>query len=312
MNKKFYRFAIGAAAVLLGARTQGASVTYDLTADNASILIDGAYLFQKTTTTSTGTGVFNTFLRQQDVGGNINAEPAGSGLTQANGFNSSSLSTASGSMNAELDASQTFDLRGDATSGSTKILTSTTQNVPGSFYTFGFDINEPNSGIQDYLSIDNLEVWVSASPILNAFGYSDLTSRSTAVDSTKTFKIYSLDKPSAFDTSTRDISVLGRAVPGSSGSGKADYAFLVPQSYFTSVPGWNGTWYVYLWSMVGGVGSLNANQDFGENSGFEEWGTLTGTTFNVPPPVPEAGTFAAATLMTLAVVGQRWLRRRRS
>jgi len=265
------------------------SLTYDLTTDGSSVLVDGAYLFQVTTTTATGTGIFNTFLRQQDVNGG--SDP--SGATQAAGFNSESLQNP---MKLELDQSQTFFLRGDASSGSTKILaTSTVNNVAGSFFSFGLDINEPNSSIQDYLSIDELELWVSSSPINNPTGYTSLTGSGAT-------KIYELD------TTTRDVTVLGRAVPSSSGSGKADYSFLVPQSKFTSVSGWNGTWYVYLWSMVGGVGTLGG-LDYGENSGFEEWGTVSGATYNVPPPVPEAGTWAAAGF-GLALVGQGWLRRR--
>lgn len=279
-----------AVTMALGAASGSAqSLTYDLTADGSSILVDGAYLFQVTSTTATGTGIFNTFLRQQDVNGG--GDPGGA--TQAEGFNSESVQNP---MALELDQSQTFFLRGDATSGSTKILTSSSlANVSGSFYSFGFDINEPNSGKNDYLSIDELEVWVSSSPINNPTGYTSLTGSGAT-------KIYELD------TTTRDVTVLGRAVPSASGSGKADYAFLVPQSKFTSVSGWNGTWYVYLWSMVGGVGTLGG-LDYGENGGFEEWGTITGYTFTVPPPVPEAGTFAAAGL-GFVLVAHGWLRRR--
>jgi len=280
---------LAVAAALGCAAGMAQSLTYDLTTDGSSVLVDGAYLFQVTTTTATGTGIFNTFLRQQDVNGG--SDP--SGATQAAGFNSESLQNP---MKLELDQSQTFFLRGDASSGSTKILaTSTVNNVAGSFFSFGLDINEPNSSIQDYLSIDELELWVSSSPINNPTGYTSLTGSGAT-------KIYELD------TTTRDVTVLGRAVPSSSGSGKADYSFLVPQSKFTSVSGWNGTWYVYLWSMVGGVGTLGG-LDYGENSGFEEWGTVSGATYNVPPPVPEAGTWAAAGF-GLALVGQGWLRRR--
>lgn len=310
MNNKIYRIAIGAAACLAWGQAFGAtSITYDITTDAGSAEVNGAYFVQATSTVATGTGVFSTFLRIQD------ATPSNSDLNhskedQAAAFNSD---VAYGNpMKGEIDESQTSAIT--RTSLGTPTGFAGGSSVTGSFYQFGIDINEPNSSIQDYLSIDEFEVWIKSGDVSSATKYYDLTSSGAQ-------KVYEMDigEP-AFGSgnvgngqppTTTDYNLLGRAVPGASGSGKADYLVLIPQSKFTAAnPNWmSQNWNVFVWIMVGGVGTLNTLR-YGEDSGFEEIGNVNGFTLNIPPPVPEAGTVAAVALLTAFTLGQWYVRRR--
>jgi hypothetical protein len=289
MNKHFNRIALGMAAWLAGGQVFAQTVSYDITADNSSAMVDGAYFFQKTGTTASGTGTFNTFLGVKDDEGG--GDP--SGPTQGAGFNAPVVTNP---MGLEVDESKTFEIYGidlvapDAVGGA----------ASGDFFQMGLDINEPNGGNQDYLSIDEFEIWVRA-PISGSINpandYTDLSTSGAT-------KVYELDVDS-----TRDVTLLAKAVDAAGGSGNSDYLILVPQSKFTDVPGWNENWLVFVWIMVGGAGDLGGLK-YGEDSGFEELGNVSGYSLTVPPPVPEAGTFAAVVVLATAVLGRRHLRRR--
>lgn len=289
MNKHFYRIALAMAAGLAGGQVFAQTVSHDITTDTASAVVDGAYFFQKTGNTAIGAGGSNPFLSIKDDNGG--GDP--SGPTQAAGFNSPFIGSP---MSLEVNQALTFEIYGyDLTSSD-----SVGGAASGSFYQMGLDINEPTGGNKEYLSIDEFEIWVRA-PISGSINpandYTDLSTSGAT-------KIYELD------TTTRDVTLLTKAV-NPAGDGNPDYLVLIPQTSFTSVSGWNENWLVFVWLMVGGAGDIGGLK-YGDDSGpgdFDNLGNVSGFNLTVPPPVPEAGTFAAAVVLATAVLGHRLLRR---
>src|SRR5262245_6674268 len=138
---------------------------------------------------------------------------------------------------------------------------------------FILDINEPNSGAQSLLSLDQVNIYTSP------------TGGQTGLESTLGILRWSLsislDNPNVV---TLDYNI-------NSGSGQGDMQMYVPLANFNGV---QDTDFVYLYSYFGHWQPT----DFQTGDGFEEWSVLT--------PVPGPGSLGV--LAAAALVG---LRRRR-
>ncbi len=292
------KLSLAAASLALGAMPAFGINYYDLTSSpNVSAQISGGYFFNRGSTNvteaSTGTGVFNTFLAVSD---NNDADLA------AEGYN-----VGPSQVMTDVNAAKTEYMRVGPGSFGTDVILTTPNSTSGEgsgvgFFAFGLDINEPASGASPYLSLDELEIWISPNQLANGSSYANLTGLSNVQ------KVYDMDAGPGGDSS-----ILVNYLISSSGSGRADLAFLLPQATITNVAGVNANWYVYFYSKVGEVGTtLDVNKDFGENAGgFEEWGTLSGFNFFVPAVVPEASTFGSVSAIGLLFAGYGWTRWKR-
>ena len=205
----------GILAALAGAGTPARAVTYvDISAPGSvrSALVNGAYLFPIQTTTAAGSGIFNAFLQYQSNG-------------SESGINSSSA--ADTGQNALLDTKSIPARSHDITVSS---LVSYTVNGLG-YYSFGLDTNE-NNGSGDYISMDELEVWVRSSALSAPKTYADLSGSGAT-------KVYDLDQ-------TTDTTVLVNVSNGAGGSGQADQIFLLPKSLIDNAVG-SSSWNVYFY-----------------------------------------------------------------
>ncbi|MFM8357860.1 MAG: PEP-CTERM sorting domain-containing protein [Verrucomicrobiota bacterium] len=250
----------------------------------AGFAVNGA-LFRTSldTVTVSGTGVYNTFLAFGD-------DP-GDGDLSVEGFNSGS-----NSLMPEVNDAKTFALLGSSLTTVQNLL-----DPSAVLYGFGADINEPASQGRAFISVDQLQIWVrpaAAGDIDPANTYSALSTATGAV------KVWDLDAGG-------DKSVLFNYLLASSGSGRSDLLFILPESVIqASVPTFapDANWSVYLFARMGDTGtSFDVTRDYGENGGgFEEWQTVGNLVL-----LPEPGTYAAIGVVGLAAVGV-WRRSRRS
>lgn len=248
--------------------------------------------------TASGTGIFNAYLAVSDVNSGGDSDDA------AIGYNVGPTLVM-----PEVDASKTEYMRvGPGSFGGDVILTqpdaTSGQGSAVSFYAFGLDINEPSTTAGKYLSVDKVEIYVSPNQLANGTTKANLLALGGGAT-----KVYDMDIHAGGNSSI----LLDYTISGA-GSGRADMALLVPKSNFDAVSGINANWYVYFYTEVGATGTGAPGQptrDYGENAGgFEEWGTLKGFTFFIPPLVPEAGTWGAIGA-TSAAAAAAYLRARR-
>ena len=227
----------------------------DLRTTGATGNANGA-LFYQNVSQPTGTGAYDPFLRLQQ-----------SPVEQA--FNTDYRTGGQAPLDAKSDPNYTRSL----TLGSLKAV-----NVNGTdYYAFSLDIDEPNSGPQRYLSLDQLKLYSADSGNL-----SDL--------STATLR---WDMDASMETT---VYLDGGAL--SPGNGADDMQVLIPTSAFAGVdPGK----YVYLYSKFGATGGMGAD-NFDANASFEEWSALTTGTPSVPEPslLPLLGTGIIAALAARA------------
>jgi hypothetical protein len=185
---------------------------------------------------STGTGVFQPFVRIQ-----------GKGVEK--GYNT--------------DGSVEFQTKSGRWTHSIKL--GDIYVSEGSFV-FLLDINQSQGGEGEYLSLDVMEIYLSASPNLDSYSSGlgtliyDLGDNWIKIDNT-------LFKP---------------------GSGTGDMRVLIPEN-----PAWDKDLYLYLYSEFGGNGGFSAN------SGFEEWGTAQGV------EIPEPATIAILGLGSMIMFMRR-------
>lgn len=258
--------AIGVIALAGLSSSVSAQVSYDLRTGGA-VVVNGAVFFAATSlsvSTPSGTGVYNAFYK-------LNTNQA-----IEEGYNT-------GIKSAMPHVAQTPNLCIRLNN-----LTVPANNpIPGvNYYSFGLDINEPNNPNR-LLSVDNVEVWISATQLNPANTYAALASGGAQ-------RIYSLDQFEDSEILT-DYSISG------GGSGRADMLFLVPQTLFPATLGGKANYYIYLYSRFGGKGGVWSN-----NQGFEEWQTVAGLNFTF---VPEAHTWAAGICLA-GLAGAAWMRRR--
>lgn len=227
------------AAVLSGVLAlpvAGSGTPIDLTTLNASATVNGAVVEQSNFSGSTGTGVFDSFVRIQK-----------DGVEQ--GYNTSGRPT-------QFDENSSPQFTRDLPLNEVPLV-----KVGGTLYReFRLDINEVASGTESLLSVDRIRLFVSptagiksANPDSATFGQSD-----------GTFLAWDLD--GAGDVFLKlDYSL-------APGSGNGDLRLLVPNANFGTAGttcqynGIGGTpcgFYVYLYSKMG--------EEFAASDGFEEW-----------------------------------------
>jgi hypothetical protein len=253
MKRKFLLAALG--LMVLGASAAYAFPPIDLTAVGASYTGADGVVWNQIITVPTGTGYIDPFLRVQknDVEEGFNTD-YGSPFDPV-GAHQPPLD--------DVSSIWTHDL---------KLSTLAVRNVGGvDYYVFRCDINEPNGGGANLLSLDEMRLYTSAT---GGFGtYAAMTAGSTlrydmdAVTDQDVYLDYSLN----------------------SGSGQEDFEVLVPTSKFAGAA---TTDYLYLYCKFGATGGALAagygGADFQSGDGFEEWREILGP--GSPPGVPEPTT----------------------
>lgn len=158
-------------------------------------------------------------------------------------------------------------------------------NVGGTdYYVFHLDINEPDGGGQNFLSLDELRMYTSATGSYDT--YANMVAGSALrwdMDGALTGN----------QTAYLDYNL-------ASGSGQYDMELLVPASYFAGAA---PTDFLYLYCKFGAAGDQWA-ANWNSQDGFEEWSTETGT----PPRAPEPSTML---LLGGGLVGMLAARRRK-
>jgi hypothetical protein len=230
----------------------------------------------------TGTGVIDSFLRVQMKG-------------SEEGFNTDSRqsSTAPSGPSAGICDGTDCDSKTDLASYTRDITLGEVRQVTyngQTYYEFFLDVNEQAATTKNYISLDQLEIFMSntgttsGSTIEHVSG-TENTNSGTLTGITNT-KVYDLDWGGGLGSTTQNkdgsndnwINIDYNLSGG--GSGKADMVFYVPTTNFT---GYTSDSYVYLYSQFGCSGSCgNTRKPYSENSkytsgaGFEEWWTLGG------------------------------------
>lgn len=271
---------IGILGALAGAGTAGqvqAANLIDVGSVVGSAKVDGAYFFPLLTSGTTitaqaaGTGIFNPFLQYQNNG-------------SEEGFNTSS---GSGPLDDKAINSHTKDI-------TVSVLNTYTYNSVV-YYAFGLDINEAANTASTTQSLDKLQVWVRSTPLVTPTVYTSLSTSGAT-------KVWDLDGAQD-NTLLLDYNLTG------SGSGVADYLFLIPKTTIDNAVS-STSWNVYFYAQQGAAGTVNG-KDYTTDGGFEEWSIVSGFSSLTPPPVvPEKSTYAAGIFMAGAAWAT-WRRNRR-
>ena len=247
MTKSIKVVTLVGTSLVSGAITTHAAVV-DLTTAGSSGTINGA-IFETTTVRPTGTGVIRPFLRVQANG-------------EEQGYNTSGRPVAFDEL---TDPNFTRDL------SLMELAVTTINSTP--YFEFLLDINEPNGGGQNLLSLDRMQV--STSPT---------ASQTTNVIATLGTLRYDLDA-GADNHVLMDYDL-------ASGSGSGDVRFFIPTAAFAAA---QATDFLYMFVRFGDTES--------SGDGFEEIAALSNGTNIIPLP-----TAAGLAMAAFAGVG---LRRRR-
>ena len=238
-------------AVAAGARAVSASTVCDLRTalPTGSTCGIGGGLFATDEQHPTGTGYIDSFLRVQQNG-------------TEQGYNTSARPV---QFDEKTDPNYTRNL----TLG--EVATKTIGAVQ--YREFFLDINQAVPVPKSYLTLDQLQIFVSNTPSIQG-GYSSVGANTGTGALAGATKIYDLDA-GADNYVQLDYNLSG------GGSGSSNMVFYLPDSLFGNYK------YVYLFSQFGNIdGSANK---YASNAGFEEWFTKS----PIPPPntpVPEPGT----------------------
>ncbi len=230
--------------VVLGFASPAAATFIDLTPGEGSSGTINGVVFEYENFQPSGTGAWSSFVRLAAIG-------------VEQGYNTSGRPV---KFDEKTDPNFTRDLR-------FALLAPLTVDG-GTFFGFELDINESNSPGKSKISLDGLQIYISA------------TGGKTPDDpSMLGTLIYDLD---AGENST--VLLDHRNDPG---SGKADMLMLVPEIAFAGV---SDSDFVYLYSRFGELASADA--------GFEEWRAFV---------IPEPGTFALLGFGLLLIANRRRL-----
>ena len=291
-------------ALLVGALPAVAQTTYyDVTGAGTIANVNSAQIFTASGASSTGTGTFGGFLR---LTGNGSA-------TQ--GISSDSSGSAPNLMST-VSASQTHEMPAATL---TAAPVSTIGGV--SYYSFYFDLNEPQNVNDKYISFDSLTiysssvgptVWANSLPDFTSSGNSGSPNNFPGTNPTVRWSLDNLDSDKYSVTTGGDRSVLIDTSVVGGGSGSGDMYVLVPTSNFA---GLGASDYVYFYSQFGAAGTVNGI-NYGSQGGFLEVGLVTaGLTFTglpsaniAPSAVPETSPSAA---LGVGIAAAGWLRSRR-
>jgi len=251
--------ALGFAAGVLFFTADASASGCDLYTETSSCVQNGG-IYNVVGPHPTGTGVIDSFLRVQQKG----AEE---------GFNT-------GARPMMCDG-RVCDDKTDP-NYTRNLLTSSVPivNINGTNYRqFFLDINEPSATPKGYITLDQVEIFVSNTPNLTthtsgAPGYGSIAGAT---------KVYDMETGSGDNWVNLDYLLVG------GGSGWGDMVLYVPDVGFA------GNQYVYLYSAFGCGGTFTASLDCGNGqnkkyqsqAGFEEWWVPGSTTTTQSPAVPE-------------------------
>lgn len=281
--------AIGMFGASLPTTGQVTTQAFDLTIPSGgSALINGSYFFPRyNNTVVSGSGTYGSYLK---VAGNGSEE----GIS--NGDNATYNNQSGVSLNNSLLQAPTSVSDGNA------------------YWSFSLDINENNNTQGRYLSLDDLKVFVTSTQITSA--------QATTLAQLRQFAgnpVWDMDvgtwNSSGVQTVTHDRTILmdytlATPGPGGGGSGNDDLVWLLPKSLIPTGP----NVFVTIYTRFGTVFSLSGVSYDGRNwtsdAGGEEWRTVSGFTITIPPPVPEAGTYAAGVVVIAGLATQAWRRRK--
>jgi hypothetical protein len=263
------------AAVLLGLFTASDARADGCALDNIdpTCAYNGG-LFLTNQLQPTGTGVIDSFLRVQMKG-------------TEEGFNTDSRQTStipagtSAGVCDGTDCDSKTDLASytrDITLGEVRQVTYNGQT----YYEFFLDANEQAATGKNYISLDQLEIYMSNTGTTSGTTIehvtTDMNTGSGSLTGITTKKVYDLDT-GADNWINIDYNLNG------GGSGIADMVVYIPTSYFA---GYSANSYVYLYSQFGCAGSSTTTtyvsscnpagtmKKYASGAGFEEWWTLGG------------------------------------
>src|SRR5262245_4970957 len=234
------------ALLLLSVGSAKADTPIDLTTSNATVVAAGGAVFQQFISVPTGTGNYQPFERLQKNGSEEGFN---------NDLNPSPLDTDHAwTQSIQMNTLSTFTSLGGA--------------VPaGTYYVFSLDINEPNSGKERLLSLDEFQLYTSANKNISG----TLVNLQAGATLRYDMDNFGTDYYVKLDHSLEE------------GSGHDDATFYIPTSYFgAALP----TDYLYLYSQFG---LQNAGSGMTSADGFEEWKVARGVPVQ-PPDIPEPAT----------------------
>ena len=298
------RFSVAGLIVAGAAFSASAQTTYyDVTGAGTIANVNGAQIFTASGATSTGTGTFGGFLRLTGNG------------ASTQGISSDSSGSAPNLMST-VSASQTHAMNAST-------LTSAPVSTIGgtSYYSFYFDLNEPQNATDKFISFDSLTiyssstgptVWGTSLPNFTGSGTSGAPNNFPGANPTVRWSLDNLDADKYTVTSGGDNTVLIDTSVVGGGSGTGDMYVLVPTAKFS---GLGASDYLYFYAEFGAAGTINGN-NYGSQGGFLEVGVVTaGLTFTALPPatispsaVPET---VPGSALGIGLAAAGWLRARR-
>jgi hypothetical protein len=251
--------ALGLAAGVLFFTADASASGCDLYTSSSSCVYNGG-IYNVVGPHPTGTGVIDSFLRVQQKG----AEE---------GFNTGARPMLCDGRECDDKTDPNY---------TRNLLTSSVPvvNINGTNYReFFLDINEPSATPKGYITLDQVEIYVSNTPSLTthtsgAPGYGSIAGAT---------KVYDMETGAGDNWVNLDYLLVG------GGSGWGDMVLYVPDVGFA------GNQYVYLYSAFGCGGTFTASLDCGNGqtkkyqsqAGFEEWWVPGSTTTTQSPAVPE-------------------------
>jgi hypothetical protein len=227
----------------------------DLTAVNSEGTINGA-IYQQTDPSSTGTGVFNAFVQLSPSGNN----------DTAHGYNTT--------VNNILNNGSSDQHNHAITLAEVPLVV-----VDNALYrAFLLDINESSGGTNEFISLDDVQVFAGGGANLNVTTFGNVHGAGV-LDHPGTL-VYHMDAVAdSFVMLNYDLNT---------GSGSGDMYLYVPNINFA---GFLPSDQVVLYSAFGGQ---EANlPGYGATAGFEEWGIPAGLPNSIPEP----------TTWTIAAIG---------
>lgn len=271
--RSFRTLAVAVGVALVSIVPVAHAATLDLTTGQTDVPFAGALFTSGSSTANVGTGVFGTFVQVGTSSGHQDV---------TRGYNTT--------VNGVLDNGQSDNFNHAIT-----FLDVSTVSAGGTRYRqFDLDINEANNASSRYLSVDDIELYLS-----------DVANQSTPDVSALGTRIYDLDQ-GGDNNVLLDYNL-------NHGSGKGiDMVFLVPDRLFTGP-----SRFVYLYSKFGGEGDTSVTTDtrvFTQSAGFEEWSSSACVDAPNAPCAPvsreQLPEPATPLLIGLALAGLAGLRRK--